>query len=466
MPDIPRPSSSTPVSQPTADSGDVPHLRRVLSAWDLVIYGIVAVTPSAPVTVFGEAQRRSAGHAVNTILLAMVAMVLTAISYGRMAALYPVAGSAYTYVGRGLNPYLGFLTGWAMLLDYLFLPLFCVIYATLTFQRLLPDVPFIAVAGCFAGMMTFANLWGIRSTARTSEVLVVGMGLVLLAYIVLAVRYVMARQGVGGLFSTVPFHSPATFDFQSVATATSFAALTYLGFDSVTTLAEEVKNPKRSVMIATVGVCAFTGIFGGLLTYLAQLAWPEYEAFISFETAFLDVARRVGGPALFQAMIFMLLVAIIGAGLTSQAGAARLMFGMGRDNVLPKKIFGYLDPKRRNPSLNILILGIVAFFGSLCMSFELTAELLNFGAFLGFMGVNLATIWQFYGKTQTDRRKHVVFDLVLPALGFLFCFGIWLGLGTPAKIAGNAWFALGLGYLAWRTNGFRRKPAMLDFTGA
>jgi putrescine importer len=104
-----------------------PRLWRVLSVWDLMFYGLVAVTPSAPATVFGLAEVKSRGHVVVTILAAMVAMILTAISYGRMAALYPSAGSAYTYVGRGIHPYLGFVSGWAMLLDYVISPLFCVI---------------------------------------------------------------------------------------------------------------------------------------------------------------------------------------------------------------------------------------------------------------------------------------------------------------------------------------------------
>ncbi len=109
-------------------TSEVPRLRRVLSLGDLILYGIIAVTPSAPVTVFGLATVRARGHTVDTILFAMVAMALTAVSYGRMAAVYPAAGSAYTYVGRGLNPHLGFLAGWAMLLDYLIIPLFCVVY--------------------------------------------------------------------------------------------------------------------------------------------------------------------------------------------------------------------------------------------------------------------------------------------------------------------------------------------------
>jgi putrescine importer len=435
-----------------------------LSLWDLILYGIVAVTPSAPVTVFGLALIMSRGHAVDTILIAMVAMVLTAVSYGRMAALYPMAGSAYTYVGRGLNPHLGFLAGWAMLLDYLFIPLFCVIYGTLAFQRILPQVPYIVFAAFFAGIMTYLNLRGIRATARTSEVLVGAMGVVLLTFIALAIRYVLFHQDWRSLFSIHPFYNPDTFQFHSVATATSFAALTYLGFDSVTTLAEDVKNPRRNVLLATVLVCAFTGIFGGLLVYLAQLVWPDYHTFTNVETAFMDVTRRVGGPLLFQAMAILLVVANIGAGLTSQVGAARLLFGMGRDNVFPRRIFAYLDPKRNTPTINIWIIGLLAFFGSLVMSYELTAEILNFGAFLGFMGVNLATVWQFYILKQEGRSKHFLFDLAVPGLGFLFCLGIWLGLATPAKIAGGIWFILGIIHLLYQTRGFRKKPVMIDFS--
>lgn len=422
------------------------------------------MTPSAPVTVFGLALIMSRGHAVDTILIAMVAMVLTAVSYGRMAALYPMAGSAYTYVGRGLNPHLGFLAGWAMLLDYLFIPLFCVIYGTLAFQRILPQVPYIVFAAFFAGIMTYLNLRGIRATARTSEVLVGAMGVVLLTFIALAIRYVLFHQDWRSLFSIHPFYNPDTFQFHSVATATSFAALTYLGFDSVTTLAEDVKNPRRNVLLATVLVCAFTGIFGGLLVYLAQLVWPDYHTFTNVETAFMDVTRRVGGPLLFQAMAILLVVANIGAGLTSQVGAARLLFGMGRDNVFPRRIFAYLDPKRNTPTINIWIIGLLAFFGSLVMSYELTAEILNFGAFLGFMGVNLATIWQFYVLKQEGRSKHFLFDLAVPGLGFLFCLGIWLGLATPAKIAGGIWFILGIIHLLYQTRGFHKKPVMIDFS--
>ena len=293
---------------PTAefDKTGVERLRRVLTVWDLVFYGLVSVTPSAPATVFGLAQLRSHGHAVDTILLAMVAMVLTAISYGRMAAVYPSAGSAYTYVGRGLHPYLGFVAGWAMLLDYVVSPLFCVMFGTLALMRSLPALPFPVGAALFAGGITYLNLRGIRSTVRANQILLGFMFLVLLSFVVLAIRYVILQHGVRGLFSLQPFYDAATFNMRDIAGATSFAALTYLGFDAVTTLAEDVKNPRRNVMLAAVGVCVFTGIFGGLLVYLGQLVRPEYNTYTNIETAFIEVTGQVGGIVLFRATAILL----------------------------------------------------------------------------------------------------------------------------------------------------------------
>jgi putrescine importer len=441
---------------------DVPRLRRVLSVWDLIFYGIVAVTPSAPATVFGLAEMRSRGHVVVTILAAMVAMVLTAISYGRMAALYPSAGSAYTYVGRGLHPYLGFVSGWAMLLDYVVTPLFCVIYGTLALQRAVPEIPFGVGAALFAGGITFLNLRGIRSTSRANQVLLIVMFVVLATFIVLAVRYLVHLSGVASLFSFKPFYNPTTFDARAIAGATSFAALTYLGFDAVTTLAEDVHNPRRNVMLAAVSVCLFTGLFGGLLVYLGHLVWPDYNTYPNVETAFIDVTRRVGGLPLFQAMASLLVVANIGAGMTSQVGAARLLFGMGRDDVIPRRFFAHLHPVRNTPNRNIWFIGILAFAGALVMSYELTAEILNFGAFLGFMGVNLAVIWQFWVRGAGDQKRGILADVLLPALGFLFCAVIWWGLAAPAKIAGGIWFVVGLVVLIAHTRGFRQPLVLPD----
>jgi amino acid transporter len=270
------------------------------------------------------------------------------------------------------------------------------------------------------------------------------------------------RQGFAGLFSSAPFYNPATFSVRRIAQTTSFAALTYLGFDSVTTLAEEVENPRRNVLLAAVGVCLFTGLFGGLLVYFGQLAWPDYNSFRNPDTAFIDVTGRVGGPLLLQATAMMLVVANIGAGLTSQVGAARLLFGMGREKVLPPRIFARLHPVHNTPDLNVILIGIVAFLGAQFMSYELTAEVLNFGAFLGFMGVNAAVFWQYGVRCPAGHRRNPIFDMVLPFLGFLFCGVIWWGLASPAKIAGSAWLVVGIVVVGWRTEWYRKPLRLPD----
>jgi len=444
----------------------IPHLRRVLTLWDLIFYGIILIMPIAPVPMFGVAQKLSNGHYVTTILIAMAAMIFTAVSYGRMAALYPTAGSAYTYVGRGLNPHLGFLTGWAMFLDYLIQPLLNGIYVSLTLKRFLPQLPYFVLAAFFVGLMTYMNLRGIRSTARANIVLLVIMSVVILAFMVLAVRYLFHFEGWGGLFSTEPFYNPKAFDIRTIWTATSYAALTYIGFDGVTTLAEDVVNPKRNVMLAAVSVCLFTGVVGGLEVYLGQRVWPDYSTFPNLETAFMDITRRVGGPLLFQALGVILILGCMGAGMTGQLGAARLLFGMGRDNVLPRRVFAYLDPKSNTPTRNLWLIGGVAYLGTLLISYEQAGEILNFGAFLAFMGVNLATFWQFTLIPPPKYKRRLLQDIVMPLVGFLFCLWIWVGLKTPAKIVGGVWFLAGLIYCAIKTRGFRKRPIMIDFSEA
>lgn len=447
---------------PSPPSPYISQPRRVLTLWDLIIYGIILIQPIAPVGVFGLAAQMSHGQVTTTILLAMVAMMCTALSYGRMAALYPAAGSAYTYVGQTFNSQAGFLVGWAMFLDYLIIPVINTMYAALTLQRLIPQVPYIAWAAAMAGLITLLNLGGISSIASANRMLLAAMTVVIGAFVVLAVRYLWLGQGWSGLFSMAPLYNRRAFDPRSIMTATSLAALTYIGFDGVTTLAEEVERPRQTVPLATVLVCLLTGAFSAVEVYLAQRVWPDYRSFPNLETAFMDVTRRVGGDALFQAMGLVLIAACFGSGLAGQAGAARLLYGMGRDDVLPKRIFGRLDTTRNQPAWNICILGICSFAGALLLSYERTAELLNFGAFLAFMGVNLSAIRTFYRQRRSGESASFLAGVLVPGLGFVFCLAIWSNLPVPARIGGAVWLVLGIIHLAVKTGGFRNAPKMMD----
>ena len=453
----------------TTSSGP-PRLKRVLTLWDLIFYGIVLIQPIAPVPLYGVAQKLSDGHFVTIIFIAMFAMLITAVSYGRMAALYPAAGSAYTYVGRGLNPHLGFLAGWAMFLDYLLQPLINTVWiSTALHERYVHRVPFVVWAAIIAGIFTILNLRGIKASARANKILLFFMFIVVGFFFYLAIRYLLSSQGSAGLFSTLPFYDPKTFNSQRVLTATSFAALTYIGFDGVTTLAEDVENPKRNVLLAVVLTCLFAGIVSALESYLGARVWPDWRSFPNLETAFMDICSRVGGAILFNAMGLILIVAAFGSGLTGGLGASKLLFGMGRDNVLPRRVFGHLSPGSNTPTYNILIIGLLSFGGAVLLNsignaYQHAGELLNFGAFLAFMGVNFATFWQFTVIARPGYKRRILVDAVLPLIGFLFCGLIWWNLNHVAKTVGLIWFAVGIGYVLVKTRGFRAAPVMIDFS--
>jgi putrescine importer len=459
----------------SVSSSAAPRLRRTLTLWDLIFYGIVLIQPIAPVPLYGVAQKLSDGHFVTIILIALFAMLITAVSYGRMGALYPTAGSAYTYVGKGLNPHLGFLAGWAMILDYLLQPLINTVWiSTALHERSsslhIPQLPFAVWAAIIAGVMTVLNLAGVKSSARANKVLLAVMSVVVALFVWLAIRYLYYGQGWAGLLSTEPFYNPRTFQSHRILTATSFAALTYIGFDGVTTLAEDVENPKRNVLLAVVLTCIFAGVCSGFEAYLGARVWPDWHFFPNLETAFMDICRRVGGIFLFNAMFVILGVAAFGSGLTGTLGAARLLFGMGRDGVLPRKFFGYLKPGSGTPTYNILLIGGLAFSGAVLLyhlgnAYEHAGELLNFGAFLAFMGVNFACFWQFSViAMKAGGERRVLRDAILPLIGFAFCGVIWLNLNIIAKTVGGIWFAVGLLYVGYKTNWFRSAPVMIDFS--
>ena len=453
--------------------GGVPQFRRTLKLSDLIFYGIVLIQPIAPIPLYGVAQKLSDGHFVLIILIAGFAMLITAVSYGRMAALYPTAGSAYTYVGKGLNPHLGFLAGWAMILDYLLQPLINTVWiSTALHERSayfhIPQIPFVIWALIIAGIMTALNLAGVKASATANKVLLAVMSVVVVYFIVAAIRFLYGGQGWEGLFSIQPIYDPKTFNAHKILTATSFAALTYVGFDGVTTLAEDVENPKRNVLLAVVLTCVIAGVFSGLEAYLGARVWPNWQSFPNLETAFMDICARAGGLILSWSMALVLIVAAFGSGLTGTLGAARLLFGMGRDNVLPKKFFGKLTPGTSTPTNNILLIGGLSFVGSVMLNYigsayEHAGELMNFGAFLAFMGVNFACFWQFSMRRQQGAPMNFVRDALVPLVGFLFCGLIWVDLNIIAKTVGGIWFAIGLLYVGYKTNWFRSAPVMIDF---
>jgi amino acid transporter len=441
-----------------------PHLKRVLSLWDLIYYGVILTSPIAAVPLFGEGQVLSHGHTVATLLLAMVAMSATAVSFGRMASVYPSSGSVYTYISRELNPHFGFVVGWAMFLEYLFQPIQNALYAVLAIQRMTPRIPFAVLAALTVGLITVMAVQGIKFTARTNEVLLGFMMIVTTIFLITAFRYVVLHQGLGGMVSMRPIYNPQTFNLRALAAGTSLAALVFIGFDGVSILAEEVKNPKRNVLLASVLVVVFTGLFSGLQAYFAQRVWPDYTTLQNPETAFMDVARVASGPMLFTAYGVMLLISSIACGLAGHVGASRLLYSMGRDDVLPRKIFGHLSAKKSNPVFNLWIIGVMAYIGTITISWEHSAEVVIFGALLAFMGVNLAALRHFWFSASVVGRRNFLVDAFVPGFGIVFCVILLMSLQTWTRYAGVAWLAIGVAYGAYKTRGFTQRPKLIDFS--
>lgn len=415
-------------------------LKRSLRFWDLVLYGIILIQPTAPMPSFGVIYQEARGHVVTAILLAMVAMLFTSISYGRMARVYPHGGSAFLYVGKEIHPSLGYITGWCLVMDYVLNPLICTIWCSRAVMNFLPGIPYIALAVFFAIFFTLLNCNGVETSARINAGMAAALGLVIVLVLVAAIRWLFHLQHAGSAFFLSPFYDPATFNSSGLLRGTSIAVLTYIGFDGISTLTDEAKDPARSVPRAIVLTCLITGVLASIEVYIAQLVWPRGLAFPDLDTAYVHVSGRMGGPILFMIVNGSLLLANIGSGMASQLGAARLLYAMGQDGALPKRFFATVDKKNRIPRNNVLLIGGICLVGALVFSYQLGTELLNYGALLAFMGVNVAAglrAWRHDGVKQW-------FPILLSCGGFLTCLLLWINLGTLARVAGTCWAIAGI----------------------
>jgi amino acid transporter len=440
----------------SSSSAQTVRLRRTLTLWDLILYGVIVIQPVAPMSVFGVLSDRGRGHVVTTILIAMVAMLFTAISYGKMARAYPSAGSAFTYVGQEINPALGYVVGWSMVMDYMLNPMICTIWCSQQAHVFAPGVPYWGWAIFFCGVFTWLNIQGVKTSARVNTALAVGMGVVITIFFVTAARYIFGHPHDGAGFLTRPFYDPQMWNTKAVLGGTSIAVLTYIGFDGISTLSEEAENPRRNILLATVLTCLVIGILSAFQVYAAQLIWPASEAFPNIDTAFTFVAGRAWAP-MFAILGFTLLVANFGSGMGAQLGAARLLYGMGRSSALPKSFFGAVDPKRHVPRNNVIFVGLIALAGAFVISYGLGAEMLNFGALIAFMGVNLAAFVRYFVRGEQKNA----WNLFAPLSGFFICLLLWLNLSRPAKIVGAIWMGVGILFGAIKTRGFRGN--LIDF---
>ena len=421
------------------------HLRRSLSLGDLLVYGLVFIVPIAPFVIFGVVFNASKGMVPLTYLIGLVAMVFTALSYREMSASFPVAGSVYAYVGRGLHPAAGFLAGWAILLDYLLIPSLCYVAGAAAMHSVLPQVPQSLWIVAFIAFNTTINLLGIETTARASMIFLVGELVVLGAFVVLGV--IAVSRGVNGAhWSVVPFYNPEVFQPGLIFSALSVAVLSFLGFDAISTLAEETKGGARVVGRATMYALCLAAALFIVQTYIAALLVPGQTAFAgeaATNDAFYNLSGVVGGGT-FKLVVALsaTLAAAIANALVAQAATARLLYAMARDGQLPR-FLAHIHPVRRVPERAVLFVSGVSLLLGLFFvgQIGLLSSLVNFGALFSFLMLHVAVVVHFVLRR---RVRTFALHLVSPVIGFVIIAFVLANSDVHAKLGGTAWLAIGV----------------------
>lgn len=439
---------------------DTVKLDRALGLWSVVLFGLAYMTPMIVFGTFGALAATSQGTTAMAYLVAAAAILLTAISYGVMARVYPVAGSAYTYARRSINPSVGFLVGWAVLLDYFFLPMVIWLIGAAYLTSAFPAVPaWLWIVG-FIALTTLVNVVGIAFANRVNFILMVVQLGVLVAFLVLAARYVVALNGPGGLLSVTPFFKTGVPFSASVAGA-AIAAYSFLGFDAVSTLTEETRDARRTMPKAILIIALAGGLIFIASAYITQLAHPGAD-FVSVDAAATEIARAIGGDLFVTIFLATLVVAQFTSGLAAQASVGRLLYAMGRDTVLPTSFFGNLHPKWHTPILNLILVGAVG-LAALTMDVTTSTSFINFGAFLAFTAVNVSVIALYLKRDQQVHPLGVLIGLVIPALAAVCDLFLLWNLDENAKVLGLVWLAVGVAYLAYLTSFFQVAPPEMDF---
>lgn len=434
-----------------------PHLKKTLGLTSIVLFGLAYMGPLIIIGMFGIIASVSDGAAAGAMFLATVAILFTALSYARMARHYPTSGSGYTYVRKTIGPRSGFMVGWCLLLDYVFIPLVIWLVGAEYLYAYFPDVPRAIWLAIFVAITTAINIFGIKVADRANMVVITFQIVILILYFVFALNYIV-REGGAGSFLTLEPLLGVHQNIGPIASGAAIAAYVFLGYDAVTTLAEETKNAERNIPVGLVLVALVGGIIFVVMAFVMGIILPGGE-FASAEAAGSEIAEIIGGP-IFAAFFLAALVAQqFNAGIAAQASSARLIYAMGRDGVFPRSFFGRISARFLTPVNNIVLCGIIG-LGAIFLSLQTSTSFINFGAFIGFTMVNVAVIA--YYIQHRDEKPNPFLYLVLPAIGALIDIYLLLNLDGLAKIVGGSWAAIGFIYLLFLTRGFTRRTPELS----
>ena len=453
-------SSTAPVDPtvPPPSSEEEGHLLRVLGTPSLVLFGLVYMVPLTVFTTYGIVTQVSGGRLSLAYVVTLATMVFTARSYARMAAAYPVAGSAYTYTQKTFGAPIGFLAGWSLLLDYLFLPMLNYLVIGIYLNAAIPALPQWVIVVVTIAIVTVLNIVGIVSVARANFVIIAVQAIFIVVFIILAC---VTLSGSGAVDFMAPLRGDGTAPgFDSILAGAAILALSFLGFDAVSTLSEEAKDPKRTVpraiMIATVA----SGITFIVLSYISQLVFPSNE-FADVDSGALDVMTTAGGQFLNTFFTAAYVAGALGSAITSQASVARILFAMGRDGILPRKVFGYVAARFGTPAYAILVVSVISLL-AVVIDLATLASIVSFGALVAFSAVNLTVIKHYFIDADERGAGGIVNNIVLPVIGFLLTVYLWFSLSKLTLVVGLIWICVGLLWLLLVTRGFRRPTPVLD----
>ena len=445
---------STAVDHQVGEPGEV-RFKRVLGLPALVFFGLAYMVPLTVWTTYGIVTTSTEGHLPLAYVITTVAMFFTAYSYGRMVLAHPVAGSAYTYASRSFGRGLGFMVGWALLLDYIFLPMINYLVIGLYMQDYFPDTPQAMWVIIAVALVTGLNILGVRLLAGMNLLFVAAQFVFIAVFAVMAITHISSDVDVQSW--TAPFYDSGT-DLSLVLAGAAILALSFLGFDAVSTLAEETQDPRRKIPLAIM-LCALAG--GAVYvfqSYLGQLAFPNFASFADRQdVASADVMKAIGGDFLNSFFTAVYVSACFAGAMAAQASVARILFAMGRDGTLPRPVFGWLHPRYRTPIVGNVI---VAIFGltALFITLNTVAAMISFGALAAFSFVNLAVVKTYVIDGGRRTGGDIVKYAVIPLLGFAFTIYLWTQLSKLTFQIGLGWLAAGFVYLVYLTRGFRRRP--------
>ncbi|WP_095133529.1 APC family permease [Pseudomonas sp. Irchel s3h14] len=438
------------------------RLQRTLSLGSVVLFGIAYMTPIIVLGTFGILAQSTAGMVPAAYLAALVAMFFTAMSYGRMASAFPVAGSAYSYVRKAISPKLGFIAGWAVLLDYLFLPMAIWLIGAAYLNSAFPAVPQWIWVLAFIGITSAINIVGLKLANGINALLMLVQFLVLIAFVALCVHYVGGDASTP-LWSVKPFFN-GDMQMPLIMSGAAIACYSFLGFDAVSTLTEETRDPRRTIPRAIMLITLIGGLIFVGVSYFVQIAHPSFQ-FDSVDSAAYEIARNIGGDLFVSIFLIGLIVGQFASGLSAQASGSRLLFAMGRDGVLPKSFFGTLHERFGTPINSILLCAVVALL-ALKLDVTTSTSFINFGAFLAFSLVNLSVIFHYWIGGENKGLREFVLFLLFPFIGLAADLWLMVSLDHLAIYLGLSWLAIGVVYLAVLTGGFRRQPPEMDFQEA